>query len=164
MRKILATLAAVLFAASASAANRTVVSYGPSNPIPAAGTVLFTDPFIGIGFGEIDYIAFQMFFDVTTAGGTSLDAYLQTSVDDGTTWQDVCNLQVTGVLADVEKLASVSKNVASTVRTAASDGALAANTCANGFFGTKWRVKLVIVGPFNADNLYRLHVDWQKVR
>lgn len=162
MKRVLATLAAILFAANSYASNRLVVSYGPTNPIPAAGTVILTDPFIGVGADELTYISMQVFFDVTTAGGTSINAYLQTTVDDGLIWQDVCDLQI--LAADVTKMGASSIYTAVVVRTAASDGALAADTCASALFGTKWRMKLVIVGAYNADNIYRLHVDWQKLR
>lgn len=141
-----------------------VVAYGPTSPtsIPAAGQLTFEDEFLGFGQQEVDYITMQVFLDFVTAGGTSIDAFLQTSFDDGITWRDVANLQV--LAADVVKVAAINKYIAAAVLTAASDGALAINTIVNGVFGSRWRVRLIIAGAYAADNIYRLHVSGQKVR
>lgn len=162
LKRAICTVAALLLSANAWASNRLIVSYGPASPIPAAGTVLFVDPFAAIGNNDIDYIAVQGFLDFGSAGGTTITAYLQTTLDDGLVWQDVCAVQV--LAADVTKLVSANKYLASTPRLTASDGALAVDTCAQGFFATKWRVKIVIAGTYAADSVYRLHVDWQKLR
>jgi hypothetical protein len=142
-----------------------VVQYGTGRKdgvIPAAGTYTITVPFEAIGQEEISYIAMQAFLDFVGAGGTSIDAFLQTSIDNGAKWRDVMNLQV--LAADVEKADAINKYIAATLVSAASDGALAANTKVNGLFGNKWRVKLIIVGAYAADNFYTLDLHIQKLR
>lgn len=138
-----------------------VTSYGAGTAaFPAANTYTFA--LAELGIGPFDYFSIQAFLQFGTAGGTSIDAFLQTTFDDGLTWQDVANLQV--LAANVKRVAAVNKYIAAAAGLVASDGALAVNTVVNGLFGIKWRVKLVVVGAYHIDNIYRLHVDAQKVR
>lgn len=118
--------------------------------IPAAGTVLVTDPIVGSK--DIEYLGLQVKYVNGGAGGTSIDAYVQTSFDDGQTWWDIINLQV--LVATVTKSAMVKKSIGSAVRAAAVDKSLAANSLFDGFFGDKFRIALVIVGAYNAADTY----------
>lgn len=123
--------------------------------VPAAGTYLYDLPGTPIRPRKINY---SVNFDITTLGGTTVDNYLQTSFDNGVTWEDVANLQV--LQADVRKIASMVRDVAAAVRTAASDGALAADTKVDGLMGYNWRIKQVVVGAYNADSRLKLTVNF----
>jgi len=83
-------------------------------------------------------------------GGTAAKAYIQTSVDGGTTWADVSSFA--GASADLNKTSSVSGVIAGAHATAL-DGTLADNTDLDGFFGTQWRVKYVTTGTYTGANL-----------
>src|SRR5215208_4353107 len=134
-----------------------VKSYGtglPDGNIPAAGTVTHAD--IILGNPEIDYIALQLVLGFTTAGGTTIKLYLQTSFDNGATWWDV--ICIFGGVATITKAAAIKRGIASAVRTAAVDGTLADDTIFDGFFGSKWRVKQVIAGAYAADNTFKIFV------
>lgn len=79
-------------------------------------------------------------------GGTSADAWLQTSLDGGTTWCDVANFHFT--TASARKLFNLSSLTPVTTQATPSDGTLASNTAVDGLFGTKWRVKYTTVGTY----------------
>lgn len=150
------------------------VNYRNGNLIPAAGTVIIgqggvaavsgaNDPFLAFGTQEPDYIAMQVAMTFG-AGGVSIDAYLQTTFDDGLTWIDIINLQV--LAASVRKVAAVNKFlVAGTAGlVTVTDGALGANTVVNGTIGQKFRLKLILVGTYDAASTYRVNVIAQKIR
>jgi hypothetical protein len=78
------------------------------------------------------------------SGGTSVDAWLQTSFDQGATWTDIANWHFTTAAArKVNNLSASSSNAVT-----AADGALAANTSADGLLGPWFRVKWVTVGTY----------------
>lgn len=80
------------------------------------------------------------------SGGTSADAYVQTSHDDGLTWMDVANFHFTTSSAKaIYNLSSLT--VVATTATI-TDGSLAANTTKDGVLGTLYRVKYTTVGTY----------------
>ena len=93
--------------------------------------------------------SFMYVFDSGT-GGTSTKAYIQTSVDGGTTWQDVSSFAAT--TSDLNKVSGVSAHNAHTHATP-TDGTLTDNTDTDGWFGSQWRVKYVTVGTYVGANL-----------
>jgi hypothetical protein len=81
------------------------------------------------------------------SGGTTVDAYIQTTLDGGSTWTDVAECSFATTTA--RKIYNVSGLTGGTTPLTASDGALTANTAlAQGVMGNKWRVKYVTTGTY----------------
>lgn len=80
------------------------------------------------------------------SGGTSADAYVQTSVDLGTTWIDVVECGFT--TSSAKKAANLSSQTPVTTLYTPTDGALAANTAKDGIIGSSWRAKYTTVGTY----------------
>jgi hypothetical protein len=80
------------------------------------------------------------------SGGTSADAWVQTSVDGGTTWTDVCNFHFT--TASARFLFNLSSLTPVTTEYTPTDGTLAANTAKDGIVGSRLRVKYTTVGTY----------------
>ncbi len=80
------------------------------------------------------------------SGGTTVTAYLQTSLDEGTTAVDVACV-VFGVAAETEIL-NLSALTPKTTQVTPSDGALTNDTAVDGILGDRFRVKLVSVGTY----------------
>lgn len=81
-----------------------------------------------------------------TAVGDTLNVYVQSSVDGGTTWDDVISFtQVLGNGGPKKFLARWQSGLSPTAAMAApQDGALAAGNVAQGPKGLQWRVKVVV--------------------
>jgi hypothetical protein len=97
------------------------------------------------------------------SGGTSADAYIQTSLDGGTTWIDLaeCNL----LLASARKGYNVSGLTGGTAALAFTDGALTANTAlAQGVMGNRWRVKIVSAGTYTGNTTLNVDVVFGRAR
>jgi hypothetical protein len=96
------------------------------------------------------------------AGGTSLDTFLQTSLDGGTTWADVVHWAQNTTSSDSRPfVANIQPaGAAQTAPVATTDGALTVNTISANLFGLWWRVKYVVVGTYTGGaNLLRVDVD-----
>jgi hypothetical protein len=105
-----------------------------TNPI-SASDVSTTDT-------QVHYRSFllQLACSAVPAGGApTLDVYLQTSVDNGTTWQDIAHTQFTGAATRFFQISG--QVTGSTAPVAASDGALSGETVRQGPFGTSLRIK-----------------------
>ena len=91
-------------------------------------------------------------FDFTyTSGGASVDAYLQTSFDGGTTWMDIAQMHAATVaLLEAYNLSSITPKTTAVVP---SDGSLAANTSVDGLLGPIYRVKYKSSGTYVGANL-----------
>jgi hypothetical protein len=87
------------------------------------------------------------------SGGTSADAYLQTSIDGGTSWTDVANFHFLAASARYIWTLESSLVAAPVQIVAPTDGAMTANTALSGVFGNIWRVKYVTVGTYAATTL-----------
>ena len=79
------------------------------------------------------------------SGGTSADAYVQTSLDGGSTWMDVAEF---GFTTSSARKAFNLTNAAVTSVATPGDAALTANICVNGFLGSLYRVKYVTTGTY----------------
>lgn len=80
------------------------------------------------------------------SGGTSVDVYVQTSLDGEQTWIDIAEFShTTASLARVYNLTSVTP--VTTVYTV-TDGSLTANTAKDGIIGASYRVKYTTVGTY----------------
>lgn len=133
-----------------------MIAYEVTNP--AAGTVT-QEITQHMGQGKTkSYVGVQSNL-LTPAGGTSIKVYLQTSFDDGVTWWDVaCHAFLVAALV---KASALSNAVAAAVRTAAVDGTLADDTIFNGFFGLRWRLKVVTVGNYTGTSVFRVNINWK---
>jgi hypothetical protein len=82
------------------------------------------------------------------SGGTTADAWVQTSLDGGLSWNDVANFHATtAAYRSVFNLNGMPTGVVQL--TAFTDGTLAANTAfATPFLGTLWRVKYTTTGTY----------------
>lgn len=114
----------------------------PVTVVTAAGT--YTSPVYRVQDG-LSYLSLQGSL-VYGSGGTTIKAYIQTSVDGGATWRDVANLAF--AQATLKKFSAVSAFVALAAAQAVSDAALADDTIMNGLLGDQWRVKYVVVGTY----------------
>jgi hypothetical protein len=80
------------------------------------------------------------------SGGTSFDAYVQTSIDGGLTWCDVANFHFT--TSSARKLFNLNSQTPVTTQATPTDGSLTANTSVDGITGALWRVKYASVGTY----------------
>lgn len=115
--------------------------------IPAAGTYTGTAT---AGVGNAAYLLIQAKF-VRGSGGTSVTAYVQTSVDGGTTWIDVATFAF--LTTSATKLHRILATNAFTAATVPTDGTLASDTILDGAIGDMLRVKYVVVGTYAASTL-----------
>ena len=88
------------------------------------------------------------------AGGTSVTAYVQTSLDGGQTWMDVVALQFTTTSAT--SVVNLSGLTPKTTPVTPTNQSLSAGTCVDGFIGDRWRVVVVVVGSYSASTLLTL--------
>lgn len=79
------------------------------------------------------------------SGGTSADAWVQTSLD-GLTWTDVANFHFT--TASARFIFNLSSLTPVTTEYVPTDGTLASNTSKDGIVGPWWRVKYTTVGTY----------------
>lgn len=96
-------------------------------------------------FHGMKYLAVQAIF-LYGAGGTTTDAYIQTSLDLGVNWIDVMNFHFT--TAALSKVSAVVNSTALAAGATPADGALANNTILSGLLGDRIRVKYVTVGTY----------------
>ena len=115
--------------------------------IPAAGTVTST-PIEGLG--DAHDLLIQAKFD-HGSGGTTVKAYVQTSLDDGVSWIDIASFAFT--TADAVKISSVDTATALTAATVPTDGTLTDDTVKNGIIGDALRVKTITTGTYAASTL-----------
>jgi hypothetical protein len=80
------------------------------------------------------------------SGGTTADAWVQTSFDGGTTWCDVANFHFT--TANARFLFNLLASTSVTTQATPTDGTLAANTSVGGLIGNLWRVKYTTTGTY----------------
>ena len=110
--------------------------------ITAAGT------FLGPELDDLDgmsAVTLQLRF-AYGSGGTTVDAFVQTSLDQGTTWADVWHEQFATV-ADV-KIVNVSGLTPVITPVLPADGALAPGTVLDGVLGDRLRLKAVVAGTY----------------
>ncbi len=91
------------------------------------------------------------------SGGTTADAWVQTTFDGGVTWTDVANFHFTTSTARFAYNLSALTPV--TTEYTPTDGTLAANTSKDGLLGAWWRVKYTTTGTYAGGT--NLRVDMQ---
>lgn len=80
------------------------------------------------------------------SGGTKVSAYIQTSLDQGSTWVDIAC--ITFGTAGATKIVNLSGLTPKTTEVTPADGALADDTCVDGVLGDRLRVKAVSTGTY----------------
>ena len=80
------------------------------------------------------------------SGGTTAKVYVQTSLDQGTTWIDVyC---ATFTTSSAVKVVNLSALTAKTTAATPTDGALTDDTAVDGIIGDRFRVKVTTTGTY----------------
>jgi hypothetical protein len=126
-----------------------VIAAGPTEllneGITAAVTGQTPDGIIGgLGFERVESLTLLAKFTYGS-GGTNATAYVQTSLDGGSTWMDIANFQFTTSTAT--RAYHLTAAAVTSIATPG-DGALTANTAVNGFLGSQYRVKLTTTGTY----------------
>jgi hypothetical protein len=85
------------------------------------------------------------------SGGTSINVYVQSSVDGGGTWSDVISFNQSLPGTHLRQTAAVVQG--NSVAADSADAGLAAGTNNPAAFGNWWRVKYVVAGAYAASNL-----------
>ena len=80
------------------------------------------------------------------SGGTTVDAYVQTSLDGGSTWCDIAQFHFT--TASARKVFNLNSQTPETTQVTPTDGTMSANTAQDGVLGTRFRVKYVTTGTY----------------
>jgi len=120
--------------------------------ITAAGTAT-GDVVAGLGGAEV--VALHANFDYGS-GGTNVTAYVQTSLDLGTTWMDIACFVVT--TADARRVFTVGPQVgAGTAMVTPNTLALAASTQVPGVLGDRLRVQVVSTGTYGGATTLAIH-------
>ena len=124
----------------------------------AASTVVHTAQFSGLA----DCEALTIITDLRGATGGTLDVYLQTSHDGGTTWFDFAHAaQLAAGAAQVREVWHVSRSTAVTTSTVVGTGtspALAADTVLGGSWGDSLRIVFVAGVSTSAGASQTIHV------
>lgn len=81
------------------------------------------------------------------SGGTTCDAYVQTTIDDGLSFFDVANFHFT-TSAGKGAFNLSSLTPVTTQLTVFNNGALTSNTAVDGIIGSQWRVILTTTGTY----------------
>ena len=90
------------------------------------------------------------------SGGTTADVWVQTSVDEGTSWTDVANFHFT--TASARFLYNLSALTPVTTEYVPTDGTLGANTAKDGLLGPLWRCKTTTTGTYAGGTVLRVDV------
>ena len=85
------------------------------------------------------------------SGGTTLNAYLQTSLDGGVTWIDIA--QFSFATASARFVYNLSSLTPVTTEYTPTDGTLSSNTAKDGILGPLFQVKLASTGTYAGSNL-----------
>ncbi len=95
------------------------------------------------------------------SGGTSVDAYLQTSLDGGAIWTDIANFRFT--TATARKIVNLNGQTPATAQVTPTDGAMAANTAQDGVLGPLFRIKYQSSGTYAGGTTLRIDVTTDQV-
>lgn len=89
------------------------------------------------------------------SGGTTVDAYVQTTIDGGKTWIDIAQFHfATASLSGVYNLSALTPV---TTQYAPTNGTLAANTAKDGILGPQFQVLLTTTGTYAGGTTLAIH-------
>jgi hypothetical protein len=92
---------------------------------------------------------------ITVAGGgTTAKAWVQTSLDGGSTWMDIASFAFTTTTAT--RAYHLTPAAVTSIATP-TDGSLADNTAVNGFLGDRFRVKLTTTGTYTGASSFVIY-------
>jgi hypothetical protein len=91
------------------------------------------------------------------SGGTTVDAYFQTSLDGGTSWADVCHFAFT--TSNATMAANISSDTPVTTPATLTDGTMTANTCQDGLMGQLIRMKWGSTGTYAGGTTLQVDVQ-----
>lgn len=80
------------------------------------------------------------------SGGTSVDAWVQTSLDSGASWTDIAQFHFTTALA--RRAVTLSSLTPVLTQVVLTDGSLTANTALDGILGPQYRAKVQSAGTY----------------
>ncbi|MCR9256267.1 MAG: hypothetical protein NXI16_09250 [Alphaproteobacteria bacterium] len=106
------------------------------------------------GFGSPGGATVQ-FALTTSGGGTSVTAWVQTSIDGQKTWSDIACFAVSG---GGTRFVTVDGRKSIPAPTVLSEGGLAENTVQEGILGSAFRVKYTTVGTWNPGTLMTVEI------
>lgn len=89
------------------------------------------------------------------AGGTSLKVIWETSIDQGTTWVEVCRMAF--ATASEENIVNLSGLTPKT--TVVTPAVLSDDTCLDGIFGDRWRARILTVGTYTGNTNLALRMS-----
>ena len=95
------------------------------------------------------------------SGGTTISAWVQTSVDGGATWTDIANFSFT--TSSARFLYNLSGLTPVTTEYTATDGSLTANTAKDGIIGPLLRVKYTSTGTYGGSTTLRIDATTRSV-
>lgn len=90
------------------------------------------------------------------SSGTTADVWVQTSMDGGGTWTDVCNFHMTTASKRFIYNLSALTVVTTEYDATSTDGALASNTAKDGVFGSLYRAKVTTTGTYAGGTTLRV--------
>ena len=117
-----------------------------------AGTYISAEVSILMG---ASVIACQAVF-VRGGGGTTTDVFLQTSLDNGSTWIDIAQFAL--ATTTVTKVSAVRPYIALAANVTPTDGAVSDNTILDGLIGDRLRVKTVVVGTYSGTSTLNVNI------
>ena len=94
------------------------------------------------------------------SGGTTVDAYPQTSIDNGVTWIDIAQFHFT--TASARSVYNLNSQTPISSEYTPTDGALSANTAKDGIVGPLYQVKLASTGTYAGNTTLRIDVSAQE--
>ena len=122
--------------------------------LTAMGAGTFTSDEVSIPY-DADLLACQAVF-TRAGGGTTTDVFIQTSLDNGSTWIDL--VQWAFVTTTVTKISAVRSSIAMAANVTPTDGGLSDNTILDGLIGDRLRAKTVVVGTYTGASALALNV------
>ena len=122
--------------------------------LTAMGAGTYTSSTISIPLAA-SVIACQAVF-VRGGGGTTTDVFLQTSLDNGSTWIDIAQFAL--ATTTVTKVSAVRPYIATAANITPTDGALSDNTILDGLLGDRLRLKTVVVGTYSGTSTLNVNI------
>lgn len=124
-------------------------------------TAAVTDPALGPVYHSIQPVLSALIKGqlIYGSGGTTIDAYVQTSLDAGVSWADVCNFHFTTAAANL--IFNLSALTPVTTQYTPLDGTITNNTAKDGVLGSLWRVKYKSTGTYTGDNVLRVDISFK---